>query len=144
LTGGASAVLEGWRGSTVDVDLRFEPDVDELLREIPRLKERLGINVELASPPDFIPELPGWRERSTLVFQEGNVYVHHFDFYSQALAKIERGFRQDLDDVTEMVQRGLVEPPRLRELYEAIEPELYRYPAIDPSAFRRKVGDTFR
>jgi hypothetical protein len=71
LTGGATAVLEGWRGSTVDVDLRFEPDVDELLREIPHLKERLGINVELASPPDFIPELPGWRERSPLVFQEG-------------------------------------------------------------------------
>jgi hypothetical protein len=30
--------------------------------------ERLGFNVELASPPDFIPELPGWRERSPLVF----------------------------------------------------------------------------
>ena len=141
LTGGATAVLEGWRVSTVDVDLRFEPDVDELLREIPRLKERLGINVELASPPDFIPELPGWRERSPLVFQEGYVDVHHFDFYSQALSKIERGFRQDLDDVAEMVRRELVEPLRLRELYEAIEPELYRYPAIEPSAFRRKLDD---
>jgi hypothetical protein len=32
-----------------------------------------------------------------------------------------------------------VEPPRLRELYKAIEPELYRYPAIDPSAFRNKL-----
>lgn len=144
LTGGATAVLEGWRASTVDVDLRFEPDVDELLREIPRLKERLGINVELASPPDFIPELPGWRERSPLVFQEGYVDVHHFDFYSQALSKIERGFRQDLEDVAEMVGRGLVQTPRLLELYEAIEPELYRYPAIDPRAFRRKVGEAIR
>ncbi len=27
----------------------------------------------------------------------------------------------------------------LRELYEAIEPELYRYPAIDPPAFRGKL-----
>jgi hypothetical protein len=59
LTGGASAVLEGWRGSTVDVDLRFEPDVDRLLRELPALKEQLRVNIELASPPDFIPELPG-------------------------------------------------------------------------------------
>jgi hypothetical protein len=67
--------------------------------------------------------------------------VHHFDFYSQALSKIERGFRQDLDDVAEMVGRGLVKPLRLRGLYEAIEPELYRYPAIDPAAFRRKVDD---
>jgi hypothetical protein len=139
LTGGASAVLEGWRGSTADVDLRFEPDVDELLRELPLLKERLSVNIELASPPDFIPELPGWRERSPLVFQESNIYVHHFDFYSQALSKIERGFQQDLDDVQKMLESGLVEPARLRELYEAIEPELYRYPAIDPSVFRQKL-----
>ena len=139
LTGGASAVLEGWRGSTADIDLRFEPDLDELLRELPGLKESLGVNIELASPPDFIPELPGWRERSPLVFQEGNVAVHHFDFYSQALSKIERGFQQDLDDVGKMIESGLVTPVRLRELYETIEPELYRYPAIDPAAFHQKV-----
>jgi hypothetical protein len=139
LTGGATAVLEGWRGSTADVDLRFEPDLDELLRELPALKESLGVNIELVSPPDFVPELPGWRERSPLVFQEGNIAVHHFDFYSQALSKIERGFGQDLDDVGKMIESGLVQPARLRELYEVVEPELYRYPAIDPAAFRRKV-----
>jgi hypothetical protein len=139
LTGGATAVLEGWRGSTIDVDLRFEPDVDELLRALPALKDSLGVNIELASPPDFIPELPGWRERSPFVFREGNVDVHHFDLYSQALAKIERGFAQDLDDVSTMIERRLVDRKRLRELYDAIEPELYRYPAIDPPAFRRKV-----
>jgi hypothetical protein len=140
LTGGATAVVEGWRDSTVDVDLRFEPD-EELLRELPALKERLGVNIELASPPDFIPELPGWRERSPLIFREGNVEVHHFDFYSQALSKIERGFTQDLEDVGTMIERGLVEPARLRELYGEIEPELYRYPAIDPAVFRRKVDE---
>src|SRR6204780_5789763 len=85
LTGGSTAVLEGWRDATIDVDLRFEPEADELLRELPALKERLGVNIELASPPDFIPELPGWREASPLVFQEGRVEVHNFDFYSQAL-----------------------------------------------------------
>lgn len=141
VTGGATAVLEGWRESTVDLDLRFEPEADELLRELGALKESLGINVELASPPDFIPELPGWRERSPLVFRDGNVDIHHFDPYSQALSKIERGFTQDLDDVRALIDHGLVEPARLRELYDAIEPELYRYPAIDAAAFRRKVSD---
>jgi hypothetical protein len=141
LTGGATAVLEGWRSSTVDVDVRFEPDTDELLRELPGLKERLGINIELASPPDFIPELPDWRERSPVVFQEGHVVVHHFDFYSQALSKIERSFVQDLEDVHDMIQSGLVDPHRLRELYEVVEPELYRYPAIDPATFRRKLEE---
>lgn len=144
MTGGATAVLEGWRDSTVDIDLRFEPDVDSLLRELPALKDELGVNVELASPPDFIPELPGWRDRSAFVFREGNVDVHHFDFYSQALSKIERGFSQDLDDVRHMMESGLVEPSRLNELYDAIEPELFRYPAIDPAAFRRKVSAVVR
>jgi hypothetical protein len=140
LTGGASAVLEGWRGSTIDVDLRLEPDADVLLRQLPALKEELGVNIELASPPDFIPELPGWRERSPFVFREGRIDIHHFDFYSQALSKIERGFDQDLADVASMLASGVVETARLRELYDAIEPELYRYPAIDPLAFRNKVA----
>jgi hypothetical protein len=119
--------------------LSVRPPPGELLRALPALKESLGVNIELASPPDFIPELPGWRERSQLVFREGKVEVHNFDLYSQALSKIERGFDQDLNDVEKMMASGSVEPARLRELYEAIEPELYRYPAIDPSAFRQKL-----
>ena len=57
LTGGATAVLQGWRVSTIDIDIHLEPDSDLVLREIPALKERLSINIELASPADFIPEL---------------------------------------------------------------------------------------
>jgi hypothetical protein len=79
LTGGSTAVLEGWREATIDVDLRFEPEADELLRALPALKERLAVNIELVSPPDFIPELPDWRERSPFVFREGAIEVHHFD-----------------------------------------------------------------
>jgi hypothetical protein len=97
------------------------------------------VNIELASPPDFIPELPGWRERSPLLFREGRVELYHFDLYSQALSKIERGFEHDLEDVRAMIERGLVEPGRLHRLYEAIEPELYRFPALEPVAFRRKL-----
>lgn len=50
LTGGASAVLLGWRPATLDVDLRFTPDEDALYRAIPALKERLHLNVEIAAP----------------------------------------------------------------------------------------------
>lgn len=46
LTGGATAVLEGWRASTVDVDVRFEPDSDAALRRIAELREELSVNVE--------------------------------------------------------------------------------------------------
>lgn len=139
LTGGATAVLEGWRASTIDVDIRIEPDADELLRVIAELKEKLDLNVELASPADFLPELPGWRERSRFRFREGRLDVFDFDLYSQALAKIERGFDLDLGDVRAMLEAGLVEARRLRELHAAIEGELFRFPAVDPGALRARL-----
>lgn len=43
-----------------------------------------------------------------------------------------------------LVEQGLVEPERLLELFEEIEPELYRYPAIDPPSFRRAVEELVR
>jgi hypothetical protein len=60
---------------------------------------------------------------------------------AQALAKIERGHAKDVGDVHELMTRGLVERGRLRELYEAIEPRLHRYPAIDPASFRRRLEE---
>ncbi len=35
LAGGATAVLYGWRATTIDVDIKLIPDRDEILREIP-------------------------------------------------------------------------------------------------------------
>jgi hypothetical protein len=139
LTGGASAVLLEWRNSTVDVDITIIPDDDRVLRVIPELKETLRINVELASPAHFIPPLPGWEERSLFIAREGTLSFHHYDFYSQCLSKIERGHRKDKQDVAAMFSSGLVEPERLMKLFEQIEPELYRYPALDPARFRRTV-----
>jgi hypothetical protein len=139
LAGGASAVLEGWRPSTLDVYIRLEPDRDELMREIPRLKEALDLNVELASPLDFLPEPPGWRDRSPFIVQEGQLTVRHLDFRAQALAKLERGFDQDQADVRAMLERGLVTAPELREAFEAIEDRLYRFPAVDPGTLRSAV-----
>src|SRR5687768_10549109 len=88
-TGGATAVLSGWRTTTIDADVLIVPDSDAVLRVIPRLKEDLQMNVELASPADFIPELPGWRERSLFIRRVGKASFHHYDFYAQALSKIE-------------------------------------------------------
>jgi len=44
-----------------------------------------------------------------------------------------------MSEVQAMLAAGLVESDRLRELYARIEPELYRYPAIDPKSLRRAV-----
>lgn len=138
-TGGVTAVLHGWRTATIDIDLKIHPESDEVLRAIPRLKEELQINLELAAPDQFIPEVPGWRERSLFIRQEGRVSFFHYDPYSQALAKIERGHTQDVADVARMLADGLVDRRKLLGLFERIEPELYRFPAIDGPSFRRAV-----
>lgn len=142
-TGGATAVLEGWRATTIDVDIEIVPDSDAVLRELPALKDQLSVNVELASPAHFIPELPGWRDRSPWIADEGTLSFHHYDFYAQALAKLERGHAQDLEDVKQMLARKLIEAGRAVAFFEGIEKNLYRYPAVDPKAFRRDVLAAF-
>ena len=139
LTGGATAVLVGWRETTIDVDIKLVPERDELLRALPSIKVELDVNVELASPADFIPVPEGWEDRSLFVAREGKVTFYNLDPYSQALAKLERGHAQDLDDVRALVTNGLVVPARVFDLLEEIEPELYRFPAIDLPSFRRRV-----
>lgn len=138
-TGGVTAVLEGWRPSTLDIDLTLAPDETSLLRSLPRLKETLEVNVELAAPSHFIPELPDWQARCRFITREGKASFLHYDLYAQALAKIERGHEKDTQDVRKMLDTGLIEVSRLGELYLRIEPELFRYPAVDPKAFRRAV-----
>lgn len=142
-TGGATAVLLGWRATTIDVDITFVPEVDRVLRVLPRLKEELRINVELVSPADFIPVPAGWEDRSVFIAREGRLSFFHFDLYAQALAKLERAHRQDLDDVQAMIEHGLVEHGRALDRFREIEPELYRYPAVDPRAFRHRVEEAF-
>ncbi|MGQ0712163.1 MAG: DUF6036 family nucleotidyltransferase [Gemmatimonadaceae bacterium] len=144
LVGGATAVLKGWRATTIDVDVVMRPEDDAILRAIPGLKERLRVNVELASPLDFIPVPEGWEDRSPFIAARSRVSFHHFDLYAQALAKVERGHDRDLGDVHEMLARGLIERPRALEYFARVEPELHRFPAIHGPTFRRAVEAVFR
>ncbi|MBA3403543.1 MAG: hypothetical protein H0U13_02485 [Gemmatimonadaceae bacterium] len=138
-TGGVSALLMQWRATTVDIDIKMVPDQDSLFRALPSLKESLEMNIELAAPDQFIPALDGWQDRSIFIVQEGRLSFHHYDFYSQALAKIERGHDRDLGDVNAMLDLGLVERAKCIEYFDRIEPELYQFPAIDPPSFRQAV-----
>jgi hypothetical protein len=144
LVGGGTAVLIGWRNTTIDVDLLLDPEQDEVLRALPAIKSELQVNVELASPRDFIPLPAGWEDRSPSIGREGRLEFRHFDLLSQALAKIERGHTQDLEDVEAMIDRNLVDIERLRAAFDEIEPELYRFPAIDPADYRRRFEEFLR
>jgi hypothetical protein len=140
-TGGVTALLLGFREQTIDIDLKLDPEPQGAFEAIAVLKNRLDINVELASPDDFIPRPGDWRERSRHIASIGPVEFFHYDFSLQALAKLERGHAQDLEDVASFVRGGYVSPDDLKSRFARIEPELLRYPAVDPQQFKKKLED---
>lgn len=139
LTGGASALLEGWRDSTVDVDLKLDPEPPGIFEAIAKLKNSLDVNVELSSPDQFLPPLPDWRSRSPYIARHGQVEFFHYDFRAQALSKLGRGHARDLDDVRAMVERELFDRKELWTAWEAIQKDVIRYPALDVEALEKRL-----
>jgi len=139
LTGGSSAVIIGWRAETIDVDLKCDPEPLGIFEGIGKAKDELRMNIEFASPDLFIPELPGWKDRSQYIDTHGKVDFFHYDFYSQALAKLERAHQKDLNDVTAMLRENLIKVDRLLDLFEEIKPALIRFPALDPTDFESSI-----
>jgi hypothetical protein len=128
----------GWRESTIDVDL--SADRDSVFRDIQGIKERLDINIELARPDDFVPPLKGASVRHVLIQKIGLIDFYHFDPYSQAFAKIVRGFQRDREDARALIENGMVDTTRLSELVSAIPDSAYaRYPHLTRSAVERAV-----
>jgi hypothetical protein len=57
------------------------------------------------------------------------------------LSKLQRRHDRDLRDVRSLLQSGLIQKSRLWEMFQQIEPQLIRYPAIDPASFRAAVRE---
>ena len=72
-------------------------------------------------------------------------HLPHYDFaaQAQALAKVERGHARDVSDLDAMLVRGLISATAVRAMFAEMEPELYRFPAIDPPSYRRAVDAAF-
>ena len=139
LTGGATAVLHGWRGSTNDVDLKLDPEPPGAFEAIAKLKNELDINVELASPDLFVPEVPGWRDASEPVGRFGRIDVRHYDLRGQALAKLARGLDRDVTDVRAMLERGLLTLEQLRGAFDVTREAMIRFPRLEPDAIERAI-----
>lgn len=140
LTGGATAILYGFRHGTIDVDIAG--DMDELFSLIPSLKERLHINIELAKPSDFVPRLHGESKRHILIGYFGKVRFMHFDPYSQAFSKIVRGHVTDMADVKSLMKQGLVDADKLNKLVKEISAtEFARYPQLNREAVEFAVDE---
>jgi hypothetical protein len=95
----------------------------------------------LASPQDFLPPLPGWRDRSVFIGKQGQISFYHYDFTAQALSKLSRGFDRDIKDIEAMYKQKLFSLSNLRDCFEAIAPELIRFPSLNPDMLRSRVDN---
>jgi len=101
------------------------------------LKQQLNINVEFASPGDFIPLPCNWQSLSQFVGRYGNIDVFYFDFYSIALSKIDRGNIRDLQDVALLLQQQVITLPELDRAAQEVAAQMGKgnYKRLDPNAF---------
>lgn len=143
VVGGGTAVWFGWRLSTIDADLYS--DDEAVFRDVQAIKERLEINVEFARPEHFVPALEGSEQRHLLIETIGRVRFYHYDPYAQLLSKVVRGFRTDVADAQSLVESGLVNVARFRQLVNGIPDSMYaRYPALSRQAVEEAVEEFLR
>jgi len=138
--GGGTAVLSGWRESTIDADL-FSDD-DAIFRDVQGIKERLEMNIEFARPEDFVPPLRGSDDRHLFIDTIGRVSFFHYDPYAQLLSKVVRGFNRDMQDAENFVRSGMVDPELFRSLVQQIPARSFaKYPALSRQAVLDAVQD---
>jgi hypothetical protein len=138
--GGCTAVLKGWRASTIDADLYS--DTEAIFRDVQAIKERLQSNIEFARPEDFVPPLAGSESRHVFIETIGRVSFYHYDPYAQLLSKVVRGFNRDTLDASSFVASGMVDPKRFRSLVNGIREAAYaKYPALSRRAVLEAVEE---
>ncbi len=138
LVGGGTAVLNGWRESSVDADLYCARD--DIFRDVEAIKERLRLNIELVRPEDFIPPLEGSGDRHVFIETVGRVSYYHYDPYAQLFSKVVRGFDRDMADARAFVSSGMVDVEQFRRLVWAIPDSAWsKYPRYSPGAVREAV-----
>lgn len=137
-------VYDGFRQQTQDVDyiVQMSPnDEHDFTSAVVRLKRELNLNVEPASPGDFIPLPHGWQERSRFLGRYGQLDVFAFDPVSTALSKIARGLARDVDDVLALLAAGRMTIDELTAAFEEILPRLEQESVrADEEDFRRKFA----
>ena len=144
LVGGAALVHAGVRpGATQDIDLEIRADdEDELSEAIRQLKDSMKINVEFASPADYIPLPPQWEMHTRYIGRYGSLDAFYFDFYSIALSKIQRASTRDIKDVRLLLQQGYIDLQGLDDTYQAVLPQVGKRPynRLDPKQFATRYA----
>ncbi len=144
LVGGAALVHAGVRpGFTQDIDIQVGgANEGDLIISIQQLIQQMQINIEFASPKDFIPLPSQWEAHAQYVGRYGQIEVFYFDFYSIALSKIERGTTRDIEDVKLLVQQQRIDLNELDAAYQEVFAQLGkgRYPKVTPERFAERYA----
>jgi hypothetical protein len=139
LVGGAALVHAGIRPGTsaTTQDIDIEVASGDMYQTINQLKQQLQINVEFASPGDFIPLPRDWQSLSRYAGRYGNIDVFYFDFYSIALSKIDRGNSRDLQDVALLLQKQVITLQELDHAAQEVTAQMGKgnYKRLDPDTF---------
>jgi len=144
LVGGSSLLLLAAKESTFDIDLKFEVAPEHhsnFIRCLRQLSVEMELAVEQASPDEFLPLPGGYEDRRRYIGRYGGLEVSHFDLYSVALGKLQRGNEKDFVDAVQMVRTGLIELAALDRYFQEVLPRLEGYSLrTDPLDFERKFG----
>jgi len=139
LVGGAALVHLGIRsGFTQDIDVEVTgSNAGDMFTAIRGLVEQMNINVEFASPRDFMPLPSQWETNARYIGRYGSIDVFYFDFYSIALSKIERGNTRDINDVKLLLDRGIITLEELDAAYQEVLAQMGKgsYARLNPQQF---------
>jgi hypothetical protein len=90
------------------------------------------------SPDHYIPLPAGYADRHVYIGTYGQVDAFHFDLYSTALSKIERGRVQDLRDVVLLLQDRRIKWQDLERYFHEILPKMgLKSLRQDPAEFEK-------
>ncbi|HEV8636294.1 MAG TPA: DUF6036 family nucleotidyltransferase [Chloroflexota bacterium] len=144
LVGGAAVVDMGLRQATIGTAFVVDADdpaaLDEFEELVPRLKNELDVNLEPASPADFLPVPPGALDRSPYVRTYGKVAIHYYDLAATAIAKLARGAERDLADVEVLLRRGLVSWDDIDALWERMRESRRGWLRHDRAEVERRIA----
>ena len=141
LVDGTSAVLVGWRDSTRDIDVRPEPDSDQLLEALSELKDQLDVNIELASPLDYLPDLPGWPDRSPYQGRYGQIDVRTSTSACRRWRSSSGASIRTWSTSEPRSTRGLASADELESGWRQMQDRLFRFPSVNAEGVGRRLRD---
>ena len=144
LVGGSVVIDLGLRSATLVIDYVADADdpraLDEIEQAIRALKEEIDVNVEPASPADFLPFPRSVLARSRFVAQHGSLAVYHYHLPSQVIAKAARGLEQDLADAERLVRAGEVDWSEVDATWREVRASPTGWLRYEPADVERRLA----